>query len=159
VTSCETLIAMRVTHPLDRGAVKDWMDGCADPSKSKELVTQLASMKRGEALVWSPEINFGPKHVTFPMFTTYDSFKPQTTVAKLQGWAEVDLEEVRTKLATVVAEAQANDPALLKKRIRELEAAAARGPPPTAALAKALERDHHERDGRGGRAAAQDWAW
>jgi len=56
------------------------------------------------------------------MFSTYDSFKPQEAQqSKLKGWAEVDLEEVRTKLEVVVAEAEANDPAMLKKRIRDLE--------------------------------------
>jgi DNA-binding MarR family transcriptional regulator len=130
LTSCETLIAMKVTHPLDRGAVKDWMDGCADPSRTREIVGALAGLKRGEAFVWSPEIEFGPQRVRFPMFTTFDSFKPQAAAVALKGWASVDLDDVKAKLATVVAEAAANDPKTLKARIRELEAAAKRAPAP-----------------------------
>lgn len=123
VTSAETLIAMRVIHPLDRGAIKDWIDGCGDPEKGKEVLATLASMERGEAWVWSPEIDFGPKRVQFPMFTTYDSFKAQSTEqpAKLKGWADVDLEEVKGKLAAAIKEAEANDPKKLQARIRELE--------------------------------------
>ena len=122
VTSCETLIAMRVIHKLDRESIKDWIDGCADATKGKEVITTLAQMKRGEAWVWSPEIEYGPERVTFPMFKTYDSFKPQAeNVGKLAGWAAVDLDQVKTKLATVVKDAEANDPAMLKKRIALLE--------------------------------------
>lgn len=122
VTSCETLIACRVIHKLDRDAIKDWIDGCADPAAGRQVLTELASMERPEAWVWSPEAGFGPKRITFPMFSTYDSFKPQeASSAKLKGWAEVDLEEVRTKLQTVVAEAEASDPKMLRKRIADLE--------------------------------------
>ncbi|MGH9644405.1 MAG: hypothetical protein ACRD3Q_18540 [Terriglobales bacterium] len=122
VTSCETLIACKVIHKLDRDAIKDWIDGCADPAKGREVLASLAQLKKPEAWVWTPEIDFGPQLVTFPMFRTYDSFKPQSAdSAKLKGWAEVDLDEVRTKLQTVVATAEANDPKMLRKRIADLE--------------------------------------
>lgn len=130
VTSHETLIAKRVIHPLDRNAVKDWIDGCGDPAMGKEVIASLAGISREEGWVWSPEIGFGPKLIKFPMFSTYDSFAAPTgeAVEKLKGWASVDLEEVKTKLAAVLEEAKANDPKELKadlakanKRIAELE--------------------------------------
>ncbi len=122
LTSCETLVACRVIHKLDRDAIKDWIDGCADPTIGKEVIASLASMERSDAWVWSPEIEFGPKKIAFPMFETYDSFKPQNqSVGKLRGWADVDLSEVKAKLATVIEEAEANDPKKLRERIRELE--------------------------------------
>lgn len=126
LTSCETLIAMRVIHAADRTAFEDWIDGCGDPEQGAELVKTVASMQRGEAWVWSPEASFGPKRIQFPMFKTYDSFAPQRSqhAARLKGWADVDLDEVKKKLEVVVKEAEANDPAKLKARIRELEKAA-----------------------------------
>lgn len=130
VTSCETLVAMRVIHKLDRDAIKDWVDGCADPAVGREVIAALAGMKRGEAFVWSPEIAFGPERVTFPMFKTFDSFKPRAGAVELKGWAAVDLEDVKSKLAGAIAEAEANDPKNLRARIRELEAQLRR---PTAA--------------------------
>lgn len=125
LTSCETLIAMRVTTKWDRDAVKDWIEGCGDPEKGKEVLNSLAQMKRGDAWVWSPEAEFGPKPIHFPMFKTYDSFRPQSPSdsAKLKGWADVDLADVKKKLEHVVKEAEANDPKKLKARIRELESA------------------------------------
>ena len=122
VTSCETLVACKVIHKLDRDAIKDWIDGCADATKGREVIADLAQLKKPEAWVWCPEVDFGPQRMTFPMFRTYDSFKPQPAdVGKLKGWAEVDLDEVKAKLVSVVKEAEANDPRKLKARIAELE--------------------------------------
>lgn len=122
LTNCETLIACRLIHKSDRDAIKDWIDGHGDEAIGKEILATVAEMQRSDAWVWSPEIEFGPKRITWPMFETYDSFKPQPAGnAKLKGWADVDLDEVRQRLATVVAEAQANDPAQLRRRIAELE--------------------------------------
>lgn len=123
LTSCETLIAMRVTTKWDREAIADWIDGCGDREQGKEVLNSLAQMKRGDAWVWSPEIEFGPKQIHFPMFQTYDSFKPQEPKAlkSLSGWAEVNLDDVRQKLAHVVKEAEANDPSKLRARVSQLE--------------------------------------
>jgi len=120
VTSCETLIAMRVIHPLDRAAIKDWIDGCPDPDKGREVLGSLASMPRGTGWAWSPEIGFGPKRIQFPMFSTYDSFKAPTGDSQgkpLKGWADVDLDEVKAKLSKVVEQAKANDPAELRRQL------------------------------------------
>lgn len=124
LTSHETLVAKRVIHPLDRGAVKDWIDGCGDPSKGKEVLDSLAGLQRSQGWVWSPEIGFGPKLVEFPMFGTYDSFAVQTGSAsrKLKGWASVDLEEVKAKLAAAVEEAKANDPKALRTELSRVTA-------------------------------------
>lgn len=136
VTSNETLIAMRVIHELDRQAMKAWIDGCGDPEKGREVLGSLANMKRGEGWVWSPEIGFGPKRVVFPMFSTYDSFAPQSTEEDRhpKGWAEVDLDEVRTKLAATIEKAEQDDPRILRKRIAELERGIA-GPSPEDVMA------------------------
>ena len=147
LTCAETLIAMRVIHPLDRNAVKEWIDGCPNAEKGKEVLGGLASMQRGEGWVWSPEIGFGPTRVAFPMFGTYDSFRPRTADAglKLKGWAEVDLDEVRTRLAATIEQSRQNDPAALRQRIAALEREmAARAPAPqprTQVVEKPILRD------------------
>jgi hypothetical protein len=123
VTSHETLIACRVIHKLDRDAVKDWIDGCADPEKGKQVIGDLANMDRADAWVWSPEVGFGPKRIHFPMFHTYDSFKPQEGghAVKLKGWASVDLGEVEANLSRFIEEEKANDPRELKAEIARLK--------------------------------------
>lgn len=122
LTSCETLIACRTNHPADRVAFKEWMEGCADPKVGKDVLDTLASMQRAEAWTWSPEIDYGPARITWPKFATYDSFKPQDQdAAPLTGWAEVDLEEVKNRLASFVEEAQKNDPKQLLAKIAQLQ--------------------------------------
>lgn len=123
LTCCETLFAMRVVHSADRSAVEDWIDGCGDPAHGKEVLLSVASLKRGEAFVWSPENNFGPKRVQFQLFSTFDSFAPPQLQKKISaaGWAGVDLDAVKEKLAKVIEEQKANDPAALKKEIQRLK--------------------------------------
>lgn len=130
VTSNETLIAMRVIHPLDRNAIKEWIDGCPDREKGKEVLESLASMKRGEGWVWSPEIGFGPKRIAFPLFETFDSFAAPKTEADRhpKGWADVNLDEVRERLAASIEQAKQDDPKLLRARIAELQRELAKNP-------------------------------
>lgn len=129
LTSMETLVAMRVIHKADRNAYRDWIEGAGDMALGREVLDTVADLKRGSAWVWSPEIKFGPRIVEFPLFATYDSFKPQEPGAKeLAGRADVDLESVKKQFAAFVAEAQQNDPAALRKRIAELEAERAKSP-------------------------------
>jgi hypothetical protein len=125
LTSCETLIAKRVIHPRDREAIEEWiLDGAGDAARGKEVLSGLAQLDRSEGWVWSPEIDFGPKQITFPLFSTYDSFKPQDPkrATKLKGWASVDLAEVKAKLAAVIKEAEASDPKALRAEIARLKA-------------------------------------
>jgi hypothetical protein len=120
---CETLVAMRSVHPAARGSINDWMKGAADKEKSAIVNDALGAMKRGEAIIWSPEIEFGPEKVEFPMFTTFDSFAPPQLQKKVhrKGWASVDLDVVKTKLARIVEEKEQNDPARLHRQIHDLE--------------------------------------
>jgi len=120
----ETLIACRVITKHDREAIKDWIDACGDPVLGKEIINSLAGMPRTEAWVYSPETSFGPARLIFPMFSTYDSFKPQAAkgAGTLKGWAEIDRTEVEAKLTKVVEEAKANDPKELRKQVSELSA-------------------------------------
>jgi len=123
VTSNETLIACRVIHKRDRDADKEWVDACGDPDVAKEMLASLASMPRTDAWVYSPEVGFGPKQITWPMFQTYDSFAPQgVSKAKLKGWADVDLGEVQAAIAKTVEEHKANAPKELKAEIARLKA-------------------------------------
>lgn len=126
LTSHETLVACKVIHPLDRNAVKDWIDGCDDPQKGDEVIKSLAGLQKPQAWVWSPEIGFGPKIVEFPFFKTYDSFnaKKGNSAAgrRLRGWASVNLDNVRAKMEKVVKEVEANDPKALRAKVVEKDA-------------------------------------
>lgn len=123
LTQCETLVGMRLTHDADCSAVENWLKRTRDKEKREEVLISIPEMPRGEAWVWSPEIGFGPERVKFPMFKTFDSFAPpqQQKKVALSDWSSVDLDEVKSKLAVVVEEAKANDPAELKRTIADLK--------------------------------------
>jgi len=123
LTACETLVAMRVVHTADRAAVEEWIEGCGDAAQGKGVLNSLAGMSRGEAFVWSPEAGFGPERLKFPMFETFDSFAPPQLQKKVigSGWDNVNLDDVKSKLASVIEEQKANDPSELKKTIAELK--------------------------------------
>jgi hypothetical protein len=89
LTSAETLIAMRVLHPSIAAPCRTGSRAAAISSSAPRCSNSLAQMDRGEGWVWSPEIGFGPERVKFPMFKTYDSFRPQTAEdgEALKGWA------------------------------------------------------------------------
>lgn len=125
LTQCETLFAMRLTHDADCKAVETWLKRTRDKSLREEIMMSVPEMGKGEAYVWSPEAKFGPTRIQFPMFETFDSFAPPQLQKKVSssGWADVDLDEVKSKLAKVIEENLAKDPKELKKRIAELERA------------------------------------
>lgn len=124
LTCADTLVAMRVLSPQDRGAIKEWIDGAGDPAQAKLVLDSLAQLQRGEGWVWYPE-GGSLQRVKFPAIKTYDSSATPKHGAKAgPGVAEIKLDEVRAALADAVAEAEANDPKLLRKRIAELEKAA-----------------------------------
>jgi len=62
--------------------------------------------------------------MTFPKIKTFDSSATPTDGGPIQapkGMAEIDLTEIRAAMADAVKEAEANDPKLLRAKIRELE--------------------------------------
>lgn len=121
LTCADTLIAMRVIAPQDRQAIKDWIDGAGDASQGKAVLESLAGLQRGEGWVWYPEGGF-LERMKFLAIKTYDS--SATPVHGAKGGpkvSEIKLDEVKAALAEAVKEAEANDPALLRKKIAELE--------------------------------------
>lgn len=133
LTCADTLIAMRLIAPQDRGAVKDWIDGAGDAAQGKAVLDSLAQLQRGEGWVWYPE-GTHLERVKFPKIKTYDSSATPTHGSDKRApvVAEIKLDEVRKAMADAVKEAEANDPALLRKRIAELERQVAAKP--TAAI-------------------------
>lgn len=122
LSQTDTLIALRTTSPHDRKAILAWIDYNA---AAREIVDDLPSLGAGEAIVSSPAQLGILKHVKFRRRATFDSgatpelgdrVKPATL-------ADVDLEAVTSALKEQIEESKANDPKLLRARVRELERA------------------------------------
>lgn len=139
LTQVETMVAMRLIAPQDRNAVNDWVGEWADPGQGKEIVSSLPSLPVGDAWVWAPQIDH-LKRIHFPLAATFDSGKPLSRDEAAPVLGQIDVATFGAKLDTIRQEAEANDPVKLKRRIAELERAAAK--PPEAILV--VDADHPE---------------
>ncbi len=82
LTQLSTLVALGITSPQDRDAIKAWVEGNADRDKAKEVVDSLASLKVGEGWVWAPDLDL-LERVVFPPIRTLDtSATPKAGVAR-----------------------------------------------------------------------------
>jgi len=82
LTQLSTLVALGITSPQDRDAIKAWVEGNADRDKAREVVDSLASLKVGEGWVWAPDLDL-LERVVFPPIKTLDtSATPKAGVAR-----------------------------------------------------------------------------
>ena len=74
LTQLSTLIALGITSPQDRDAIKAWVDGNADRDQAKKVYESLASLPVGEGWIWAPDHNLLDR-VKFPAIRTLDTSK------------------------------------------------------------------------------------
>jgi hypothetical protein len=140
LSQANTLIAMQLTAPQDRDAIGAWIEGQADRESGKTVLASLPRLQKGEGYVWSPSHDVLAR-VRFPRNETFDSGRtPEEgeTPPRLE-LADVDLAGITESMKAVEAEAAANDPKALRKRVAELERELAKGGPH--ADVNALERE------------------
>ena len=88
-----TLVAMRLTAPLDRNAMMEWVKGHGDPEDAKEVLNTLAALDVGEGWVWSPDYHLFQR-TKFPTIRTLDTSRtPQPGETRIipQKSAKVDI--------------------------------------------------------------------
>lgn len=125
LTQCEILVAMRLVHPLDIKAIKEWVNVHADPDLADTMIKSLPSLPIGEAWFWAPGWGDIFQRVKVRPRETFDSSstpKPGEKAQKPKQLQPVDLEALGAQIKATVERQRENDPAALKKRIRELEA-------------------------------------
>lgn len=125
LTQCDTLVIHRMPSPQDRKAMREWIEENASDEQATEVLASMAKLQTGEAWVWSPGLDICQR-TQVRLRETFDSSRsPKIGEAPRQPkkLAEVDLDQLKTKMATSLEQARANDPAVLKKRIAELEKA------------------------------------
>lgn len=131
LTQIDCLIVHRTTAPQDRKALEAWIEQHDVHGQRSQFLASLASLARGVAWVWSPgwldlfQLTEVRPRVTFDSSRTP---KPGERVVAPQRVAPVDLDALRSAFAEVVAQAEADDPKALRKRIAELERQAALSP-------------------------------
>lgn len=104
LTQLSTLIALGVTSPQDRDALKAWVEGNADREQAQAVYKSLAQLPVGEGWVWAPDYDL-LERVRFPRIRTLD-----TSATPKAGEKRIE--------APVLAKA---DIAKITKRIREIQ--------------------------------------
>ena len=123
LSQCEVLIALQTTGSQDREAIRKWAEGHGTKEQVSELMGTIASLKKGEAWVWSPSWLEVFKRVQIRERHTFNSSatpKVGERQAEPKKMAEVDLAVLKQKLARTIEQAKANDPVTLRKRAADL---------------------------------------
>lgn len=125
-TQSEILVVHKTIGPQDVDAVKAWI---RYHQESEEILGQLATLKTGEAFLWAPEFPedapIGLKRVQISPRETFDSSAtPKVGEKRVEPkeLAPVDLERLRSKMASTIERAKAEDPRELRKTIADLRA-------------------------------------
>lgn len=123
LSQISVLIAMQMSSPHDIDAVDYWVKSNGTREQRDELLKSLASLEKGEAWVWSPAWLKVFKRIKIALRETFDSSKTPEVGEKLiqpKKLAPVDIERIRTAIASTVEQVKNDDPKLLKQRIVDL---------------------------------------
>lgn len=129
LSQMDGLIMFKLTSPHDRDAIGTWVQGQADQEEWKRYWANMATLDRGQGLIWIPARGI-LKMEQFPEKETYDSSKTPKRGEKQRRieLQPIDLGALKEKLATVEKEVKANDPKALKQEIAKLKAELAKKP-------------------------------
>jgi ribosome-binding protein aMBF1 (putative translation factor) len=105
LTQLSTLVALGVTSPQDRDAVKAWVEGNADREQARVVYDSLAKLPVGEGWVWAPDHDI-LERVKFPPIKTLDTSKtPKAGDARITApvLAEADLAKIARQIRAIEA--------------------------------------------------------
>jgi hypothetical protein len=142
----EVLIALQTTGPADIEAVDKWIKLNATKEQRAEFLASVASLKTGEAYVWSPAWLEIFKKVQIRERRTFNSSAtPKVGEKKVEPakLADVDLKALSEKMSATIEKVKSEDPKLLRaenvKLRRELEQAQKAIPQAVAQVATRVE--------------------
>lgn len=131
LTQCDILAPLRIVHPKDIAAIKEWVGVHADPAQAKELIDSLPSLPVGTAWFWSPGWGDILARVAVNRRKTFDSSatpKPGMEVKRPRRLAAIDVAALGDEIAATAARLEEQDPEKLQARIRELDRQLAKPP-------------------------------
>lgn len=123
LSQCQTLICHRTISPQDRRALDAWIVAHDVHGQRAAFLDSLASLERGEAWFWSPGWLDIFARVKIRAPHTFDSSstpKVGTAAAAPQSMANVNLHELRQRMADTIERVKQDDPRELRKEIAEL---------------------------------------
>jgi hypothetical protein len=124
LTQAEVLICHQTVSPQDRKALLEWVKAHDAHDQQATFTETLATLRRGEAWVWSPGWLDLFKRLQIRDRTTFDSSatpKAGEAAVTPSNLAPVDLKALEGRIADTIERAKADDPKELRKRIGVLE--------------------------------------
>lgn len=123
LSQVDMLTVLRMNHPKDLGAVREWIDVHGDEASAKKMLGDLPALPIGEAWVWAPAAEL-LQRVKVRKRHTFDSGRTprageRPPAAKVL--APVNVEKLGRAIADTAAQVKANDPAALRGRVAQLE--------------------------------------
>lgn len=103
LTQLSTLVALGVTSPQDRDAVKAWVEGNADREQAKRVYESLARLPVGEGWIWAPDHDL-LECVKFPAIRTLDTSKtPKAGEARIAApvLASADIAKITRQIEAI----------------------------------------------------------
>lgn len=122
LTQSDAIITHRITSPQDRAALKEWFDANTSSDKQKEILASLSGLPPGKAWVWAPTLDV-MEQVQVRKRHTFDSSatpKIGQLLAPPKKLTEVNLDQLKGKMADALKSAKDNDPRELKTKISNL---------------------------------------
>lgn len=120
LTQVECMVVLQVNGVPEKRALKEWL---VEQDGDTDLLKELPFLPRGTAYIWSPTWlkHFG-KHEINQKWTYDSSATPKVGVKRTYArLPQLDLGELSTQMAAAKAKGEANDPAMLKRKVAELE--------------------------------------
>lgn len=123
VEACELMIVHRLLGPNDRKAIEAWLRDAGQEDEAAALGRRLPKLKRGQALVYAPDLEILGEYTIREKRTFDSSGTPEVGAARVEpkGLADVDLAAIEASIGETLERAKQDDPKELRKRIRELE--------------------------------------
>jgi hypothetical protein len=124
LSQTEVLITLQTTAPQDKAAIDAWVKENGDEEERDELMQTIAKLPKGVAWIWSPQWLECFERVRIRQRRTFDSSAtPKVGVRRRdpKRRALPDIDAIRASFEEVIREAEADDPDLLRQRIRDLE--------------------------------------
>lgn len=131
LTQVDGIAIGRMLGPNDRNAIDAWVGEHGDTHKGKEIKDELPELQTGECWIWVPEEGV-LKKVTIREALTFDSSPTRkrkgTSKREPKKLTDIDLGDIKQKMAATIEKAEAEDPKKLQKKIRDLEKQLAQRP-------------------------------
>lgn len=122
-TQCETLIALQTTAPQDQDPVFDWVSRNGTEAQLREIKKTLASLKVGEAWIFSPNSDVFQliKIRTRETFNSSATPKPGAKAIEPKVFSKIDIENLGEQISATVERSRQEDPEFLRRQIGQLK--------------------------------------